>query len=157
VRARTSAVLVVAVTGLVAVYLAVRAVDLLRTGSLKGGLLGVGVLLLVLLGGLLLVGEVRLGAGSARLARRLEDEGGLPLDPPEVQRLPSGRMRKQDADAVFATRREEVERAPEDWRPWWRLAAAYGEARDTPRGRRAMRRAVGLEKAERDREREGRG
>jgi hypothetical protein len=94
-------------------------------------------------------GEVRLGAESARLARRLEAEGGLPYDPPGVQRLPSGRLEKADADAAFERRRAEVEAAPEDWRAWWRLAAAYGEARDARRGRRAMRKAVALERAER--------
>ena len=111
--------------------------------------IGVGVLLLVVIGVLLVAGEVRLGAESARLARLLEAEGALPYDPPGITRLASGRLDKADADQVFALRQAEVEASPEDWRAWWRLAAAYGEARDARRGRRAMRKAVALERASR--------
>lgn len=126
------------------------ALSLLVSGELVQVGVGVGVLLLVAVGVVLVAGEVRLGAASARLARRLEAEGGLPYDPPGVQRLASGRLEKDAADAVFAQRKLEVEAAPEDWRAWWRLAAAYGDARDPRRGRRAMRKAVLLERAGRD-------
>ena len=140
--------LVVAATALLGLYMLVRAVDLVRTGTVAGVLLGIGVLLLVLVGGLLVVGEVRLGAGSARLAARLAAEGD-PGEPADLARTPSGRLTAEAADALFAVRKAEVEAAPEDWRAWWRLAAAYGEARDTSAGRRAMRKALALEKAER--------
>lgn len=129
--------------------LALSGVRLVTSGDLVLTGIGIGVLLLVAVGVLLVLGEVRLGAQSARLARALEAEGGLPSDPPDVTRLPSGRLEKGDADRVFALRRAEVEAAPEDWRAWWRLAAAYGEARDARRGRRAMRKAVALERATR--------
>jgi hypothetical protein len=105
-------VVVVTAAALLGVYLLVRAVDLLRTGTVRGALLGLGVLLLVLVGGLLVVGEVRLAA----------------------------------ADALFARRKAEVEAAPEDWRAWFLLASAYDMARDPQRGRRAMRKAVALER-----------
>jgi hypothetical protein len=149
VRARTTAVLLVAVTLLVAAYMAVRAVDLIGTGELKGVLLGVGVLLLVALGAVLLYGEVRFGLDTQRLGEQLAREGGLPEVPADLPRLPSGRLTRDAADALFATRQAEVEAAPEDWRGWFRLATAYGDARDTPRGRTAMRRAVRLERATR--------
>jgi hypothetical protein len=110
---------------------------------------GIGILMLVGVGVVLVAGEVRLGAASARLARVLEAEGGLPYDPPDVTRLASGRLDKEQADRVFAQRKAEVEASPEDWRAWWRLAAAYGDARDPRRGRRAMRTAVSLERASR--------
>lgn len=125
------------------------ALSLLATGELVQVGVGIGVLLLVVVGVALVAGEVRLGAASARLARQLEDEGALPYDPPGITRLASGRLEKADADAVFAQRQAEVEAAPEDWRAWWRLAAAYGEARDPRRGRRAMRTAVSLERGSR--------
>lgn len=125
------------------------AISLLRTGELVQVGVGVGVLLLVVVGVLLVAGEVRLGAASARLAKQLEVEGALPYDPPGITRLASGRLEKADADAVFAQRRAEVEAAPQDWRAWWRLAAAYGDARDPRRGRRAMRTAVSLERSSR--------
>lgn len=146
---RLGAALTVAVMLMVSSALALTGVSLLTSGSLLLAGIGAGVLLLVVVGVLLVAGEVRLGADSARLARRLESEGGLPYDPPEVTRLPSGRLDKADADRVFALRQEQVEAAPADWRAWWRLAAAYGEARDPRRGRRAMRRAVSLERGER--------
>ena len=143
-----AAALVVAGTALLGLYMVVRAVDLFRTGTLAGALLGVGVLLLVLVGGLLVAGEVRLGAGSARLAARLRDEGDLG-EPDDLPRRASGRLTDEAAEQLFARRKAEVEAAPQDWRVWWRLAAAYGEARDTSAGRRAMRKALALEKAER--------
>jgi len=34
--------------------------------------------------------------------------------------------------------------APDDWRSWFRLAVAYHDARDTPRARKAMQRAIAL-------------
>lgn len=129
--------------------LALSGVRLLTSGDLVLAGIGAGVLVLVGVGVVLVVGEVRLGSESARLAGLLEAEGGLPYDPPDVTRLPSGRLEKADADRVFALRKQEVEAAPEDWRAWWRLAAAYGEARDARRGRKAMRRAVALERATR--------
>lgn len=142
-----AALLVVTATALLGLYMLVRAIDLFRTGTLSGALLGVGVLLLVGVGGLLVFGEVRLGAGSARLARLLSVEGD-PGEPADLPRTPSGRLTREAVDELFARRKAEVEAAPQDWRGWWRLAAAYGEARDTSAGRRAMRKAVALEKAE---------
>lgn len=147
-KARSAVVLLVAVTALLGVYMLVRAVELFATGSASGALLGVGVLLLVAVGGLLVAGEVRLGAGSARLAAILAAEGD-PGEPADLPRLPSGRLTAEAAAALFAERKAQVEAAPQDWRGWWRLAAAYGEARDTSAGRKAMRKALALEKAAR--------
>lgn len=144
---KLGAALTVLVMVMVSGAMATTAVSLLATGDPVQVGVGVGVLLLVVVGVVLVVGEIRLGAASARLARQLEAEGALPYDPPGVVRLASGRLEKDDADMVFEQRRAEVEAAPEDWRAWWRLAAAYGEARDPRRGRRAMRRAVSLERA----------
>ena len=148
-RARLAALGIVAFTAVVTGYLAFRAVDLIRTGETTGLLLGIGVLLLVVVGTALLVGEVRFGVDSQRLGRRLHAEGGLPELDPALPRLPSGRLPKETADELFEGHRAEVEAAPQDWRAWFRLATAYADARDTPRGRRAMRRAITLERAER--------
>ena len=146
---KLGAAFTVAVLVMVSSAMAVTAFSLLASGELIQIGVGIGVLLLVVVGVVLVTGEVRLGAASARLARQLEAEGGLPYDPPDVQRTASGRLDKADADRVFGERRTEVEAAPEDWRAWWRLAAAYGDARDPRRGRRAMRTAVSLEKRSR--------
>ena len=142
---KRTALLVVAAVGVVGAYLAVRAVELMSTGT-TGALLGLGVLLLVVVGGLLVAGEVRLAAGSQRLGRMLFDEGFVEDDLPT---LPSGRVQRDAADALFARRKAEAEAAPEDWRSWFRLATAYDAARDPSRGRRAMRKAIALERATR--------
>jgi hypothetical protein len=139
----------VAVLVLVSSAMAVTGFSLLASGELIQIGIGIGVLLLVVVGVVLVAGEVQLGAASARLAKQLDAEGGLPYDPPDVRRLPSGRLDKADADRVFRERRSEVEAAPDDWRAWWRLAAAYGDARDPRRGRRALRTAVSLERKSR--------
>jgi hypothetical protein len=149
VKNKLGALFTVAVMAMVSSAIAVTGVSLLRSGDLVQVGIGLGVLVLVAVGVVLVAGEVRLGAASQRLAQRLEAEGGLPYDPVGVTRSASGRLDKADADAVFARRQAEVEAAPQDWRCWWRLAAAYGDARDPARGRRAMRKAVELERSER--------
>lgn len=149
--AKLGAAFTVLVALMVSGAMAATGVSLLASGDPVQVGVGIGVLLLVVVGLVLVAGEVRLGAESERLARRLADEGGLPTDPPGVRRLASGRLEKDDADAVFEDRKREVEQAPQDWRAWWRLAAAYGDARDPRRGRRAMRKAVSLERASPDR------
>jgi hypothetical protein len=144
VKARTTATLVVAATATLGVYMLVRAVDLFRTGKLTGILLGVGVLLLVAVGALLVNGEVRLGFASQRLGRQLFAEGFREDDLPLT---PSGRVDREAADALFTKRKAAVEQQPDDWRGWFLLATAYDAARDPQRGRRAMRKAVALERS----------
>ena len=62
---------------------------------------------------------------------------------------PSGRVLREDADAVFPAYRADVEAHPEDWRAWYRLGLAYDGAGDRRRAREAVRRAIRLESAER--------
>jgi hypothetical protein len=147
VRHRAGALFVVAVALLVSSAMLATAVGLLRSGEALQVGVGVGVVLLVVVGLVLVAGEVRLAAASERLGRRLAAEGGLPADLPE--RRPSGRLPADAAQQQFALRQVETQRAPEDWRTWFRLALAYDDARDSVRGRRAMRRAVALERLER--------
>lgn len=140
---RTRAAVVVVATGLVALYLLVRAWDLTRTGTAVGVMMGFAVLLLVGVGALLIASEVRLAAASQRLGERLFGEGFVEEDLPL---LPSGRVQRDAADALFARRKAEVEADPDDWRRWFLLATAYDAARDPRRGRRAMRKAIALER-----------
>lgn len=143
-RHRLGALLVVAVTLLVSSAMLVTALDLLRSGDPVQIGVGVGVVLLVGVGLVLVTGEIRLAAASERLGRRLGEEGGLPVDLPE--RLPSGRLPAEAAARQFAQRQAETEAAPQDWRTWFRLALAYADAKDSVRGRSAMRRAIALER-----------
>jgi hypothetical protein len=136
-----------AATGLVGyAALAVgRCVLLIRSGTLLGVLLGAAAGVLPLLGLWFLGQTTRFAHRAGRLAAELGTEGLPP--PQDVPRLPSGRVDPAWAAASFRLRRAEVERAPDDWRCWFRLAVAYRMARDTPRARRAIQRAIALHDA----------
>lgn len=147
VRTRQLAVVATVAVAVYLVLLAGRAVELLRSGEPVAVALGVGVLVLPLLGAWMLVATWRSGLAVQRLSRRLEAEGGLP-DTSDLPRRPSGRVDREAADAWFELRRAEVEKAPDDWRAWYRLAYAYDIAGDRKRARGVMRKAVELEAAE---------
>lgn len=119
-----------------------RGVLLIKTGTLLTVTFGVAVLILPVIGLWFLWKNTQFVRRANQLAAELDAEGGLPVD--ELKRTPSGRVDRESADAVFALRRAETEDAPGDWRSWFRLAVAYHDARDTPRARKAMQRAIAL-------------
>ncbi|MER7175254.1 hypothetical protein [Streptomyces mesophilus] len=119
-----------------------RGVLLIEQGTVLTVTFGVAVLILPLIGLWFLWKTTQFARKAGKLAAELEAEGGLPVD--ELKRLPSGRIDRDSADEVFARRRAETEDAPNDWRCWFRLAVAYHDARDTPRARKAMQRAIAL-------------
>jgi len=123
------------------------AIALLRTGTPAAVALGVGVLLLPIVGVWVTVATLRAGLAHQRLAR-LAAEDGMDLDVSDLPRTPSGRVRRDAADALFATVRDDVEADPHDWRRWYRLARAYDYAGDRTRAREAMRKAVELQAGE---------
>lgn len=131
--------------GALALYLVVlgeRAVILLEQPRLALRGLGVAVILVGLVGGYLLVAEIRFGLATQRLARHLPPEQA-----PGPPRSAGGRPDRAAADARFAARRDQVEAAPGDWRAWYLLGVAYGEAGDRRRGRAAVRHAIDLFRA----------
>ncbi|AIS00883.1 hypothetical protein [Streptomyces glaucescens] len=119
-----------------------RGVLLIQTGTPLTVTFGVAVLVLPVIGVWFLWKNTQFVRKANALAAELDAEGGLPVD--ELKRLPSGRIDRDSADEVFARRRAETEAAPDDWRTWFRLAVAYHDARDTPRARKAMQRAIAL-------------
>ncbi|RZD89593.1 tetratricopeptide repeat protein [Streptomyces albidoflavus] len=119
-----------------------RGVLLIQHGTPLTVVFGVAVLVLPVIGIWFLWKNTQFVQRANRLAAELEAEGGLPVD--ELVRTPSGRVDRASADAVFARRRAETEDHPDDWRCWFRLAVAYHDARDTPRARKAMQRAIAL-------------
>ncbi|MHC0433742.1 hypothetical protein ACX6XY_26755 [Streptomyces sp. O3] len=125
-----------------------RGVLLIREGTALTVSFGVAVLVLPLIGVWFLWKTTQFARRANQLAAELEAEGGLPVD--DLKRTPSGRIDRDSADAVFAQRRAETEDAPDDWRCWFRLAVAYHDARDTPRARKAMQRAIALRDAARE-------
>ncbi|MEU5890720.1 hypothetical protein ABZ835_28310 [Streptomyces sp. NPDC047461] len=135
-----------AITAVVLVFYFVlvgsRGVMLIQTGTLLTVTFGVAVLILPVIGVWFLWKNTQFVRKANQLAAELDAEGGLPLD--ELERTPSGRIDRDSADAVFAKRKAETEASPDDWRSWFRLAVAYHDARDTPRARKAMQRAIAL-------------
>jgi len=115
---------------------------LLLTGEPAAMGMGAVAFLLPLVGAWFLWKNTRFARQANRLAAELEAEGGLPVD--ELRRTQGGRVDRESADEVFARRKAETEEAPDDWRCWFRLAVAYHDARDTPRARKAMQRAIAL-------------
>ena len=141
-RAKLSYALTAVVLVFYFVLVGSRGVMLIQTGTLLTVTFGVAVLILPGIGVWFLWKNTQFVRDANRLAAQLEAEGGLPAD--ELRRLPSGRIDRDSADEVFARRKAETESAPDDWRNWFRLAVAYHDARDTPRARKAMQRAIAL-------------
>lgn len=132
---------------LLAAYLALvgwRAVQFVQTGEPIAVVMGVSLIVLPLLAAWAIWREFQFGVRSQRLVRRLEEEGGLDLGMPL---RPSGRPERAAADAAFPAFRDAVESDPDSWRAWLRLGLAYDAAGDRRRARRAVRRAIELERA----------
>ncbi|MGW5368196.1 hypothetical protein ACWER6_35505 [Streptomyces sp. NPDC004009] len=141
-RAKITYLVTAAVLVFYFVLVGSRGVMLIQTGTPVTVTFGVAVLILPVIGLWFLWKNTQFVRRANQLAAELEAEGGLPVD--ELRRLPSGRIDRESADEVFTRRKAETEAAPDDWRSWFRLAVAYHDARDTPRARKAMQRAIAL-------------
>ncbi|GAB2650831.1 hypothetical protein ABI214_04195 [Prescottella soli] len=131
------------------VLLGQRGIALIQDGRAVPVVLGSAVLVLPFLGVWMVVATIRSGLAHQHLARRIHDEG-LELDVSDLPRRPSGRIERDAADALFAQVKQEWEADPDNWRNSYRLARAYDYAGDRGRARDTMRRAVALEKLERE-------
>ncbi|MET9803694.1 tetratricopeptide repeat protein [Streptomyces sp. NPDC006368] len=141
-RAKITYFITAAVLVVYFVLVGSRGVMLIQQGTALTVTFGGAVLILPVIGVWFLWKNTQFVTKANRLAAELEAEGGLPVD--DLKRTPGGRIDRESADAVFARRREETEDSPDDWRCWFRLAVAYHDARDTPRARKAMQRAIAL-------------
>ena len=108
--------------------------------------LGAAILILPVIGIWVMVTTLKAGLAHQRLARTAREEG-MDLDVSELPRMPSGRINRDAADALFETVREELESDPDNWRRWYRLARAYDYAGDRSRAREAMKKAVQMEES----------
>ncbi|WP_019854772.1 tetratricopeptide repeat protein [Actinopolyspora mortivallis] len=144
---RFSALLVAVILLGYLVLMGSRALTMLLSGKPVVMLLGAAVLVLPILGVVLVVDQLRFGMSTQRLAARLAEEGRLP-DHSHLPLRPSGRVRRDAADTWFEQKRVELEETPGDWRAWYALAQAYDLAGDRNRGRKAMRKAIDLERCE---------
>jgi hypothetical protein len=110
--------------------------------------LGLALMGLPLIGIWVMVSTLRAGLAHQRLARIAKEEG-MELDVSSLPRMPSGRIERDAADALFASVRDELEADPDNWRQWYRLARAYDYAGDRSRARETMRKAVDMQERER--------
>jgi hypothetical protein len=106
--------------------------------------LGLALMGLPLIGIWAMVSTLRAGLAHQRLARIAREEG-MELDVSSLPRMPSGRIERDAADALFTTVRDELNADPENWRRWYRLARAYDYAGDRARARETMRKAVDMQ------------
>jgi cytochrome c-type biogenesis protein CcmH/NrfG len=115
-------------------------------GSGRPAAVGLGLALAIMpvIGLWAMIATLRAGFAHQKLARLIAEDG-MELDTSALPRRPSGRFERDAADALFATVRTEVQRDPEDWRRWYRLARAYDYAGDRRRAREAMKTAVQLQ------------
>ena len=123
-------------------------VFLIRSGEPAPIGLGAAILIMPVIGVWVLVATLRAGLAHQRLARRAR-EGGMELDVTDLPRMPSGRIQRDAADALFQTVRAEVEADPDNWVRWYRLARAYDYAGDRGRARETMKKAVLMEESAR--------
>jgi hypothetical protein len=142
--ARRIAYVLLAALAFYVVLSAYRGWQLASDGGVVALVLGASVIAVAAIGLWIIYREVRFGLDAQALGRALGDEGGLPEALP---RLPSGRPDRDAADREYELRKSEVEQEPDDWRCWYRLALAYGDAGDSKRGRAAMRHAIALRRA----------
>jgi cytochrome c-type biogenesis protein CcmH/NrfG len=119
----------------------------ITSGSAAAVGLGLAILIMPLIGIWVMVNTLQAGFAHQRLAR-LAREQGMELDVSELPRMPSGRIQRNAADALFENVRDEVEQEPDNWLRWYRLSRAYDYAGDRSRARDAMKKAVELQEAE---------
>jgi len=120
------------------------AMAFITSGEPAAAGLGVALLVMPLIGIWVMVSTLRAGLTHQRLGRIVKDEG-MELDVSSLPRMPSGRIERDAADALFATVRVELDNDPDNWRRWYRLARAYDYAGDRSRAREAMKKAVEME------------
>ncbi|MFE6920524.1 hypothetical protein ACFVAV_05705 [Nocardia sp. NPDC057663] len=125
------------------------AIAYIADGGFAGIAIGIGMLLLPVVGVWIVWTTLQAALAHQHLARRIDEEG-LEVDTSALPRRPSGRIERPAADALFAQIKTEWEADPDNWRSSYRLARAYDYAGDRTRAREAMRRAVALEKLERE-------
>lgn len=141
----TTAGIIVALAGYF-VLLGQRGIALIQDGGAVPVVLGGAVLVLPLLGVWMVYSTVRSGFAHQHLVARARAVG-RDLDVSDLPTMPSGRIQRDAADALFEQVKQEWEADPDDWLTNYRLARAYDYAGDRSRARETMRRAVALEAA----------
>lgn len=146
-RVRVAVTLMTVLLLLYVVLAGQRALILVTSGEPVAIAMGVALIVLPLVALWAIGRELWFGVRAQQLGERLDAEGGLPDEDLPVR--PSGRIEREDGDALFPRYRADVEANPDDWRARYRLALAYDAAGDRRRARSAVRTAIRLESTER--------
>lgn len=141
-KAKIGAIIMVVLLGAYLVVMVNRGWILLTDPQLIAKIMGVALFVLPVIAVWAVVRELFFGASMERLAKILEEEGGLPPD--NLPRTPGGRIIREAADKEFEKYRAEAEADPDDWRSWFRLSCAYDASGDRKRARATMRKAIKL-------------
>ena len=141
-RTRIAVVIMAALLALYLVFAVRYGFILIGVGQPIPIAIGVALLILPVVGAWAMVSEILFAVRADRLAKRLEEEGGMPTE--QVPVSASGRVDRAAADALFPSYKAAVDAAPESWRAWFRLALAYDASGDRRRARWATRTAIKL-------------
>ena len=141
-RTRIAVAVMAALLALYLIFAVRYGLILIGVGQPVAIAIGVALLILPVVGAWAMVSEILFAVRADRLAKRLEDEGGMPTE--QVPVSASGRVDRAAADALFPSYQAAVEAAPESWRAWFRLALAYDASGDRRRARWATRTAIKL-------------
>lgn len=141
-KAKTGAIIMVVLLGAYLVVMVNRGWILLTDPEPIAKVMGVALFVLPVIAVWAIVRELFFGASMERLAKILEEEGGLPPD--NLPRTPGGRIIREAADQEFEKYRSEAEADPDNWRSWFRLSCAYDASGDRKRARSTMRKAIKL-------------
>src|SRR5690242_6056953 len=97
----------------------------------------------------LMIRQIRFVSAGQRLARIIASEGGF-ADRDRLARDDNGRVKADVAAAKLPAAQKAVDDAPEDWRAWFQLSVALGDAGDPRAARAAVRRAIKVQRAHPD-------
>ena len=141
-KAKIGAIIMVVLLGAYLLVMVNRGWILLTDPEPIAKVMGVALFVLPVIAVWAIVRELFFGASMERLAKILEEEGGLPPD--NLPRTPGGRIIREAADKEFEKYRSEAEADPDNWRSWFRLSCAYDASGDRKRARSTMRKAIKL-------------
>ena len=141
-RTRIAVAIMAALLALYLIFAVRYGLILIGVGQPVAVAIGVALLVLPIVGAWAMVSEILFAVRADRLAKRLEEEGGMPSE--QVPVSASGRVDRAAADALFPSYRAAVDAEPESWRAWFRLALAYDASGDRRRARWATRTAIKL-------------
>jgi hypothetical protein len=141
-RTRIAVAIMAALLALYLIFAVRYGLILIGVGQPIAIAIGVALLILPVIGAWAMVSEILFAVRADRLAKRLEQEGGMPSE--QVPVSASGRVDRAAADALFPSYKAAVDAAPESWRAWFRLGLAYDASGDRRRARWATRTAIKL-------------